>query len=72
MDEARWVQNAAPDIGLVPSSNESSFALKVFHFNIKDHMTWYFLITDGRGLTIGEDLKSLSNLFHFLGNDISL
>ncbi len=44
--------------------------LKVFHFNVEDHMTWNLLVTNGYGLPIGKYVKSLLDFGHLFGNNI--
>ncbi len=51
------------------TGNESSL-LKVFHFNVKTHMTWNLLVTNGCSLPIGEYVKSLLDFGHLFGDSI--
>ncbi len=49
---------------------KSSFTLKVFHFNVKNHMAWNFLVANGGGLPVGEYVKSLLDFGHLLGDSV--
>jgi hypothetical protein len=55
----------------VPTSNKSGFASKVFHFNVKYHMTGYLLVTNWCRLPIKQDFEGDTNVLHLLGNGIS-
>ncbi len=55
----------------MPTSNKSSFASKVFHFDVKYHMTGYLLVTNWRRLPIKQDFEGDTNILHLLGNGVS-
>jgi hypothetical protein len=55
----------------VPTSNKSSFASKVFHFDVKYHMAGYLLVTNWCRLPVKQDFKGNVNVLHFLGNGVS-
>jgi hypothetical protein len=55
----------------VPTSNKSSFASKVFHFDVEYHMTGYLLVTNWCRLPIKQDFEGNTNVLHLLGNGIS-
>ncbi len=55
----------------MPSSNKSSLAKKVFHFNVKNHVAGYFLIANMHRLPVEEDFESNTDVLHFLGNGVS-
>ncbi len=55
----------------MPTSNKSGFASKVFHFDIKYHMTGYLLVTNWRRLPIKQDFEGNVKVLHLLGNDVS-
>ncbi len=55
----------------MPTSNKSSFASKVFHFDVKYHMIGYLLITNWRRLPIKQDFEGGTNVLHLLGNGVS-
>ena len=55
----------------MPTSNESGFASKVFHFDAKYHMTGYLLVTNWRRLPIKQDFEGNTNVLCLLGNGIS-
>jgi hypothetical protein len=55
----------------VPTSNKSGFASKVFHFDVKYHMTGYLLVTNRRRLPIKQDFEGNTNVLHLLGNGVS-
>ncbi len=57
--------------GHVPTSNKSSFASKVFHFDVKYHMTGYLLVTNWCRLPIKQDFEGNRNVLHLFGNCIS-
>jgi len=57
---------------LVSPGNELSLAAEVFHLHIEYHVAGYFLIADRRRLPVNEDFESNTNVFHFLGNGVSL
>ena len=50
--------------------DESSLAGKVFHFNVKDHVTRDLLVPNWDRLIIGKDFEGNANVLHFLGNAI--
>ncbi len=55
----------------MPTSNESSFASKVFHFDVKYHMAGYLLVTNWCRLPIKQDFEGNTNVLHLLGNGVS-
>ncbi len=55
----------------MPTSNKSSFASKVFHFDVKYYMTGYFLVTNWHKLPIKQDFEGNTNVLHLLGNGVS-
>jgi hypothetical protein len=57
--------------GHVPTSNKSSFASKVFHFDVKYHMTGYLLVINWRRLPIKQDFEGNTNVLHLLGDGVS-
>jgi hypothetical protein len=54
----------------VPTSNQSGFASKNFHFDVEYHVAGYLLIADWCRLYVKEDIESNANVLHFLGNGI--
>ena len=56
---------------MVAGGNKSSLAVKVFHFNFKNHVAGYFLIYNRRRLLVEEDFEGDGSILHFLGNGIS-
>ncbi len=55
----------------MPTSNKSSFASKVFHFDVKYHMIGYLLVTNWRRLPIKQDFEGNMNVPRLLGNGVS-
>ncbi len=55
----------------MPTSNKSGFASKVFHFDVKYHMTGYLLATNWHRLPIKQDFEGNANVLHLLGNGVS-
>ena len=53
-----------------PPATKTCLTAKVFHFNVKDHVTWYFLVTHRGRLPVREYLGNNADFLHFLGNGI--
>ncbi len=55
----------------MPTSNESGFVSKVFHFDVEYHMTGYVLVNNWRELPIKQDFEGSVNVLHLLGNGVN-
>ena len=64
------ISNGSWGFGQMATGNKTCLTAKVFHFNVKVHVTWYFLVTHRGRLPIREYLESNADFVHFLGNGV--